>query len=585
MAKRKAKKRAAGVAMEQFDAEAWQDIQNHTKDLISDYSKRDTMDKEMESIYLMNWEKDVPQSQEEHTKLTISPDPTNKLIGATRLLTTTEPKFSMPHDVNDPMSIQASAWMEKAARLMWLASGRIQGAPVENDAVLSALAFGECSIGLVNIQEQLDTLPADAGIAEKRLLEEAVHQTPIIFETWNPRKGYALRSRLGMISHVKRYTIKTKQLRVEWPGVDFDHLSQDETEVRDWYCLEWRCVWVAGDDKPFYMRKHGLPFIPIVAQITEGSQLFDKPEEQARPFLYTLWKSGLDKRMNLALTALYTNIFAVASNAQFKHIRPQGQPEKKLRSSFHIVGGVWELEFGEKFDAMLSKGAIDPALLTALEIAEQKATESTIYDQALGEPLGGNAAFSMVALLHQAGRLPLASPQKLTGWAIASAMEKAFKWIRVNETDMEISYKGETQEIKWEDIPEHFTFEAKLEVDLPQDKLQQANVARSIKEMKLASRRWIRENVLSVEDSDAMDEEIWSEDMADILVAQTFQDLMQQQAEEAQAKMQAEAEAAGGGGETRPEQERPVESGRGGLKGDQRAQGLPEQTPLPTNEG
>ena len=574
MSKRKAKKRAAGVAMEQFDSAAWKDIQDYAKELIEDYSDRDTMDKEMESIYLMNWDKDVPQSEEAHTKLTIAPDPTNKLIGATRLLTTTEPQFSMPHNQNDPKSIQASSWMEKAARLMWLASGRIQGAPVENDAVLSALTFGECSIGLINLKEQLDTLPADAGEGEKRLLEEAAHQTPILFETWNPRKGYALRSRLGMLSHVKRYTIKTKQLKAEWPGVDFDHIGNDESVINDWYCLVWRCVWIEGQEKPFYMRKHKLPFIPIVAQITEGSQLFEKPEHQARPFLYTLWKSGLDKRMNLALTALYTNIFAVASNAQFRHVRPQGQPEKKLQSSFHIVGGVWELEFGEKFEAMLSKGAIDPALLTALEIAQQKTTESTIYDQALGEPLGGNAAFSMVALLHQAGRLPLASPQKLTGWAIASAVELAFKWIRENEEDIDVSYKGETVTIKAQDIPEHFSFDVKLEVDLPQDKLQQANVARSIKEMKLASKRWIRENVMSVEDSDSMDEEIWSEDMADLLVVQMFQDMQQQAQQAQQAEMAAAAEAEGG----------EIDGGRGGLTSEQRADGLPLQAPLPTKE-
>lgn len=537
------------------------------------------MHEDMQSMYLMDWDKDLPETEKEHTKLTIAPDATNKLLGAQRLLVSREPQFSMPVDQNDPEARAASSWMEQAARLMWLASGRLGGLPVENDVVLAALTFGECQIGLVNLAEQLESLPDGATPAEKARLEDAVMQTPIMFDNFHPVACYSSRDRLGLVAHLKRYTVNPRQLSAEWPGVDFDYEKRTELVVCDWYDLTYRVVWIEGEKLPFVMRKHELPFIPVVSQITEGSQLFTEPEDQVRPFLYTLWKSGLDKRMNLALTALFTNIFAIASNAQFRHITPPGKPDKTVEITFNQVGGVLELEAGESFEPMLAKGAIDPALLEAIEICKAGITESTIYDQALGEPLGANAPFSMVALLHQAGRLPLASPQKLAGWAIAHAMELAFKWIKANGENITISYKGEKVEIIADQIPDHFVFDVTLEVDLPQDKLQQANVSGMLKEAKLASKRWIRENILSVGDSENMDEEIWSEDFADLLTTQLFQQLVMAEQAEKAAQAQAQSEQRQGGGAS-------AGSTQGGLVKGQRVPGQPQVAPqAPGSQG
>jgi hypothetical protein len=566
-------------AMEQYDSTKYREIVSDARDLITSYDKRDEMQADMQSIYLMDLDKDIPESSTQHQKLTISPDITNKLQGAQRLLVSTEPQFSMPYEENDTQAQEASGWMEKSARLMWLASGRLSGMPIENDAVLSALTFGQVDISLINLLEKLEMIPKENKVAYSRM-EAAVAMTPIKFEVWKP--GYAMSDGLGLIAYLRRYRINPRKLKTEWPGVDLDHLSKALVEVWDWYDTEWRVVWISGgtsdkDKSAIFMRKHELSFIPIISQIAEGSKIFENPEDQVRPFAYNVWKSKLDKRLNLALTALYTNIFALASNAQFIHTKPPGNPEKILESKFHIVGGVWELEQGEEFAPMLAKGAIDPALMQAIEIAERKLTESTIYSQALGEPLGSSAAFSMVALLHQAGRLPLATPKKLTGWAIGSAMELAFRWLKENGGTVKIKFQGESAEIRASEIPDSFSFDAKLDIDLPSDMLQNANAAQVLGALKLASKRWIRENLLQIEASDEMDKEVWAEQMADQLAMKLFTE-MQLQAQQAEAMAMQQGGPPGG---TMPPGG-PVEStGQGGITGKQQDQGVPLQAPLP----
>jgi len=165
-----------------------------------------------------------------------------------------------------------------------------------------------------------------------------------------------------------------------------------------------------------------------------------------------------------------------------------------------------------------------------MELAERKLGESTIYAQALGEPLGGNAPFSMVSLLHQAGRLPLVAPQKLVGWALANSMELAFKWLKESgKKKHAISYQGQTVELSSDEIPDDIQFQVRLDISMPGDKLDQVGAAVQALTTKLASKRYVRENILDIDASDEMDEEIWSEDAATEMAMLFMQFLQSQQ--------------------------------------------------------
>lgn len=562
MARRKA---PPNLAIEQFEEDAWIGIKELAEQMDTDYAEQDAYYQDVVDVYQMEWKEQLPDDENENLKLTMSPDLSAKLVGAQRLLTATEPTWSIPFKDNDANAKQASDMMEKAARLMWQASGRLSGLPAENDVVLAGLLFSEMHIGLTNLAEELARLPEGVGKFERARLEEAVRQTPILFEAWNPMEGKALRDKIGLIAYKRSYRIFAKRLSSEWPGVDFDHLGKKEVDVEDWYDGEWRCVWIKGEDKPFYMRKHGLPFIPIICQVAEGSNMWTEPEKRARGFLYNVIKSEMHLRANLALTALFTNVFAFAINPMFQHTAPPGNPEKRLTVNMDTFGGVIEMETGERFEPMAQKGAIDPALLEVVRLVQQKINENTIYDQALGEPLGSNAPFSMVALLHQAGRLPLSSTQKMGSWALADAMEKAFKWIKFMDEEgtfkdlgdmtkdgsLEVGNNVESVAVDPAMIPDRFTFDAKLDIDLPTDKLQQGQAAAQFANNKLASKRWIRENLLNIGASDEMDEEIWGEDMADLLAMEFFRQQKgaeDQQNADAQAAAQAGATSGGGNG-------------------------------------
>ena len=82
-----------------------------------------------------------------------------------------------------------------------------------------------------------------------------------------------------------------------------------------------------------------------------------------------------------------------------------------------------------------------------------------------------------VALLNQAGRLPLAGPQERLGWMIAELGEIALEWYRTQGQTYTYTEAGSRQELNPKDIPEDVELTANLDVNLPQDKLQAANVA------------------------------------------------------------------------------------------------------------
>lgn len=582
----KAKKK---TAKESFDREVFDEIKARADQLVTDYSARDDLLEDMEKLLLLNWEKDKPKVDHDALKLTISPDPANKLLGAQRLMIAAEPVMTVPYEENDATAKQVSEKLEKFGRIMWKSSGRISGAPLHNDAVLSALTYASVHIGLTSTQDLVEAATDDIY---KARAEEFTKLTPILFDCWSPREGYPERDRFGLTGYLRRYKSTVRELKQEW-GEDFTAIlgnRKDELEVnvRDWYDLKWRCVYLEEHKgEPGYMAEHELGFVPVIEQITEGSRLFDKPEEQIRPFLYTIFKTGLWNRQNLAMTALYTNIFALASAALFKHTAPQGEPEKKLTIDTSRVFNVIEMVPGETFELMAAKGAIDPALISALELAERKGTESTIYSQALGEPLGAQAPFSMVALLHQAGRLPLVSPQKLTGWAIARAMEMAFKWIKKEGKAAKTYNMGQGSEITSGDIPDVIHFKVQLDIDLPMDLRQMGQVADNIVKGKMASRRWAREKLLKIGQSDEMDEEIWSEDMAYYMAMGLMQQLEQAKMQREQEAAQAAAQAAAAAAAERPPPEGEVPEGEQVPTQEGATEGLPMTEPVqpPGGEG
>ena len=521
--------------MKDFD-----DIRNHCDQLVEWYSMRDNMLEEIRQMFHMEWS-DQPTG--DWIKETMSPTAFNAAIGAVRLLTSTEPQWSVPFDEADLEAQKASEKLERAARAMWNASGRIGLRPVHYDVVMSAILFGEVVGTVTKTADLVEYAKAAKTVGGVARMERIARETPYIFTIHNPMTSYPDYDRFGLRGLLTRKETTWGEVLDAWgdaaetaigTGAEtWDRLKR--VNINDWYDWECRCVWLDETNDPIYSDEHGLSFLPVVAQITEGSTMFDLPEQQRFPLLYSVWKSGLWKRENLSLTVIYSLIFGIGSNPLLQ--QETDDLESPVVIDRSIPGGVLKVPKGERLSALMEK-VIDPAQWQGLDKAQRLNEESTISKQALGAPPQNQMAFSAISLLTQSGRLPLMGAKQIGGQAIANLMIAAFDWWREDGDKATLYNSGLKTELAKEDIPERVVIECNLEPDLPTDKMNMANIAQSLIGSGTTSKRWARENILSIGQSDQMDKEIWMEKRIALEVESRMMMLQQQMKQQAQMAQQ-----------------------------------------------
>ena len=514
------------------------DTQDYCNALKLENSAKNHMQDEMENLYLMIWEdKARIEREKKNFKVTISPDARNKLLGAVRLLISTDPHFSVPYEKNDAAAEGVSEKLEKAARILWQAAGRMSGTPIHYDSILSGLLWGEAHYGITSTQD-LVAHAAKGSPALRKRAEAAAQRAPYLIDVWDPRDGYAAVDNLGLRAYYRESEMTVDEVVQRYGKPAEEILSGmkrlEKVTLNMFYDLEYSVVWVnEKQGKAIVNEAHELPFIPIVASVGEGSQLFSKPEYQVQPFLYGVWKSGLANRQNMALSVLFHLVFSLGVNPQL--VFKANQPDKELNVNYDVAGGVVTIENNEEVH-QLPFNALDPNVMSALGVADQKSEESTIFSQTLGQPLeGSHVSFSMISLLAQAGRLPLVWPQRKLSWGIGDVMEIMLKWLKHDKRAARAKYGRDRIELEPDEIPDDFEVDVKLDVNLPQDKLQTATIVDMITRgpNPVVSKRFGREEYLGISNPDEIQAEIWTEMAADAMV---------------QAFMQEELAAAQGGG-------------------------------------
>lgn len=498
----------------------FKDILAMSQQLMSRFSDKVELCKEVERMYFMEDDEIAAIAQRmDNGKLTLSPDARNSLLGAVRLMIAADPQFSVPRDENEELGDDTLDDIENFASQMWNAAGRLYGAPLHYDAVMSGLLYGEVHIAV----KRMKLLAAHAnkkGGARAARIEKASRRTPYSFEIWNPKNCFYEMDQFGLIYHFRRVETTASRILSDYGDkvlpARYNNNLNAAIVLCEWWDLDDHVIWIEGEKKPIEEGPHGLDFIPIVVQISEGSWgLFPEGKRKATPFLYGVAKSGIWKRQNMLLTSILTNVHNFAINPMF--VYKANTAGKTLNVDWSRPGGVATIEEGEELSAMANKGLIDPSVLETMNIIDGLTTESTLYKQVLGEPLGKNAPYSMVALLSQSGRLPLISPQKRIGWAIAKAIELALEWERSSpEGPARVKFGQQVTELDPSTIPDDLEIECALEITLPQDDLQNANIANAVTQgdNPLASLAWARENILKIGQSTDMQREIWGEKVA-----------------------------------------------------------------------
>jgi hypothetical protein len=511
----------------QLSASEISDLRDRALALRAMYSKRSEMYDRMEEMWFLDSPRVESSARSiEGGKLTLSPDGHNQLIGAVRLLTGTDPTWSVPSEMNDKDSREMADPIERFAQRMYQAMSKIVGTPPHQDGVLSGMLYSDLDMAIISTKDMHAAAKGKSEAYRKRA-EKIAKRTPFIWKTRNPRYCYPFWDGFGLSEHYREVRTTVAQVRADY-GEDADAVlgpkglkPTAEIDLGEYWNLEHHLVWIDGET--VLAVPHKLPNIPIVADIIEGSSnLWNDPHRQRMPFLYAMWKSGMWERQNLALTVIATLAFKLGANPIY--VYKANQAGKDLYIDQSTPGGHITIEQGEDYSS-LAKNVIDPSVMQMLEILEGKVSESTIYKQALGQPLGGNSPFSLVALLSQAGRLPLISPQRKLSLAFARAMEISFDWMRAEGGKRRAQYGSYVVELARKDIPADLELEASLEISLPQDQLQMANTAHQLRGMVPDS--WIVENILKEGQPDILRKQMWTEQALQMMFEQFVADLLQ----------------------------------------------------------
>lgn len=538
----------------EYDRDGWANAQEVAKQLEADYGALRTKQEKYEDAFFMDWKE---RPSDPSVKITVDPSPHNKIVGASRLMSRTSPSFELPKDQNDADAKAVSSKIETMAKTMWMRSNTIQGITVERELAFTGFLYDEVVLQVISTKDILAQVqkyePKDKydEARQKHRIAKAeanLKKTPFLFEPILPTGVMSLRSREGLDVFYSKRSMTVTAIKSDWgdaPGLK----GKKPTELLN-LCDLWqdgfRYVWIESEKEPLFADAYGLDFIPIIHEIPEGLSFYDKVERRRHPLLYGLIQSELWARKNLMLTILATNMEALG---QANYIHEQGVENATVNVSHDVLGGIVEVEPGGKLYAM-AKGWLDPAMLTWGETLNGMIDESTIFQQTLGEPIQGNPTFGANALMHQAGRLPLSPVQESLARACSKAMTIAFAWMKEKGFTTYEDEKRKEIKLSSKEIPDNLEFDVKVDIDLPQDVLQQAAVASQLSggPDPLMPKEWTRTKILNEGQPEGLEETILKEQLMAALTQSYIQGVAQKLAQE----MMAAEQAGMGGGQGMP---------------------------------
>jgi len=439
------------------------------------HAQRDAMYKAIERMVQMDWDY---APTEEYIKPTMSPDPHNAIIGIVRLMTSTEPQISVGSCPNDQASIDTADKLEKVLKALWYKANAEQQWPLHYGACYSAALYSEVCIQIGSMADNVAWSAAKGQTAER--LQEEARQRPFVYSVKNPTQVYPQFGAFGLRSVLHRYVRRLWEVK-EWWGSNAKHVDGEDLDLvtyNDYWTEEHRIVWVSSHDKPILYERHGLPFIPWVCRVVMGSGLYAEPEKQRVPMLLPLHKGKWWHRQNL----LYTAFFTLASQMGWPTWIVKTNDGRDIAIDLNRPGGQIPLRLGESVEP-LQKMLIDAAVTQGLQIADQKTVASTLPRIVFGESPGSTMAYSAMNLLSQGGRLPLVPIEQQVGRALAEMFEVTLKWIAHRGEPVELYRVGELASIEPADInTAHIEIDVKLKADIPQDRLQLANVVNLLRQ-------------------------------------------------------------------------------------------------------
>lgn len=505
--------------MSNYDEKDFRKIQKQAQAIERDSGPLHIMYQEISEMYWMeDGSAKVNGRDKDDIKLTISPSARNEVIGMVRLLTASSPRYKASSKDGEPDQV------EKALMQMVKKSNIVKQVRAETDAARSAVLYSDVHL-MVELVDDLLAIKSMPDYEQERL-QEIRKETPFLISTISPMEGYPVFGAWGLRAYLRKYKAKGADIYERFGTNNLD--DEKDYTVYDWYGMKYRVIWLDEQaSEPLLFKEHGLRRIPISCKISDGTNLWKDEARKRQPFLYAKWKGGLWKRENLLLTTLFTSMFE-RGTGPLAAIDPASLPDDQTvtinyEGAFRYIIGRAQL---------INDKAFDRDLLDANGLLDKISGESTVYKQALGQQLSSNQTFSAFSMLSQSGRLPLVSPQETVSMAFQEIGEIIIKWIKAENVQNEL--------LKAVDIPDDLELECDLQVKLPQDMFRNAQIASSLKG--IVSKEWVH-NLLQVDDSNKMTEQVWSEEAAEMFYQAMAQQFIQQ-AQQAQQAAEQQKQAA-----------------------------------------
>lgn len=476
------------------------DIVNRAKRLETTFNKRGDLFKRYREMYFMdNIEKPGSGQTDRHDwKLTASPSARNEVIGIKRLLDTSDMHVKVLENGN---ASKKSDMIERGLKKILDVSGEGKQARVESDAMLSAVLYGPVVLGAEALQ---DLLSVKALPEYKRMHYQKIQKkTPFLIKALNPEEHFAEIDEGLVILSEWKYKLTGAKIKSRYK-VSANDLQ--EYDVRDIFTPEYHIITIDGIGNVF-AKPHGLGCVPVVVSFSGGTELFHTPEEQLNSFLYAKAKAELDKRENMILTALFTQLNKRGLLGTMYWIDPETAPDN---ITIDYQNGVM---FAKGKVSAQNDQVIDPVVFQIKNMLDDLSGQSTIYKQTLGENINAGT-FSGLAMLSSAGKLPLVDPQR--------ALENAFRDIFVHIL-YRIKQEGiENELIQPAEIPNDLDIVVTFEPKLPQDNLRNSQMAVNLGD--LVSDEWKLTNLLQEGDAAAMQRQVAKEKIFKSMLARAAED-------------------------------------------------------------
>ena len=473
--------------MKLFDREVFNEIRTHAQDLKAVHGVRDSEFDEYEKMYLMDFHAENSEfASQDIMKLTPSPSARNKVLNACRLMMSQEPVFDINASGYDQGKIEA---IEKNVSRWWEQAGRAARRPLHYDMILSALLYDEMHTSITIMDDY------KAYNKKDRRAERVSKITPILFQSWNPREGYPEFDELGLCAYYRETKVRWSYVAQKYKELlkenytYFNKKSTDNVALKIWYDLEHYAIWI-NDGDPLVCEEHNLPCIPIDVTLVNGSSFFEKEEDRRQPLLFSIMRSHLWERESLLYTVLYSLLFTLGVTPTFVY-KTDSEDDLIMQNDGAI--SYYTMRKGDTLDPLDSKGILPPEVQRLSEITGNLIDESTMYSTAFGEKNFNSQTFSETSLLQQAARLPLIGPQRLGGFGISSTIEMALMMLK----ERGISFDQNGYSIKASEIPNDIEVKAKLDVILPQEKLQMVNVGLNMQKLGMPD-EYIQSNLLGI---------------------------------------------------------------------------------------